>query len=79
MSACDFAGSILKLANGMPVFFAESPQTEEVYKIISVSQPAPAPETIAKMYRPTSKVDKAQVNSRLAKMHLKLDQSKDTC
>ncbi|KAG7314768.1 hypothetical protein KOW79_022071 [Hemibagrus wyckioides] len=56
--------SILKLANGMPAFFAESPQTEEVYKMISMSQPAPAPETIAKMYRPASKVDKAQVNSR---------------
>ncbi|KAK2816262.1 hypothetical protein Q7C36_022533 [Tachysurus vachellii] len=57
-------GSILKLANGMPVFFAESPQAEEVYKMISVSQPAPAPETIAKMYRPSSKLDKAQINSR---------------
>lgn len=67
ISACDFAGTILKLANGMPAFFSESPQTEAVYKMISVSQPAPAPETIAKMYRPTSKVDKAQINSRLAK------------
>ncbi|XP_026988777.2 fermitin family homolog 3 [Tachysurus fulvidraco] len=57
-------GSILKLANGMPVFFAESPQAEEVYKMISVSQPAPAPETIAKMYRPSSKMDKAHINSR---------------
>lgn len=57
-------GSIVKLANGMPAFFAESPETEEVYKMISVSQPAPAPETIAKMYKSTSKVDKAQVNSR---------------
>ncbi|XP_062844471.1 fermitin family homolog 3 [Trichomycterus rosablanca] len=55
---------ITKLANGMPAFFAESPQTEKAYKMLSVSQPAPSPETIAKMYRPTSKVDKAQVNSR---------------
>lgn len=50
----------------MPAFFAESPETEAVYRMISVSQPAPAPETIAKMHKPTSKVDKAQVNSRLA-------------
>ncbi|TSL28166.1 Stress-induced-phosphoprotein 1 [Bagarius yarrelli] len=57
-------GSLLKLANGMPAFFAESPQTEEVYKMISVSQPAPAPETIAKMSKSTSKVEKAQLNSR---------------
>lgn len=79
ISAWDFAGSIVKLANGMPVFFAESPESEAVYKMISVSQPAPAPETIAKMYKPTSKVDKAQVNSRLAKTHLKLDLLKNTC
>uniref|UniRef100_A0AAR2JD10 PH domain-containing protein n=2 Tax=Pygocentrus nattereri TaxID=42514 RepID=A0AAR2JD10_PYGNA len=57
-------GSIVKLANGMPAFFTESPQMENVYKMLSVSQPALPPETIAKMYRPTSKVDKAQVNSR---------------
>ncbi|XP_060768593.1 fermitin family homolog 3 [Neoarius graeffei] len=58
------SGSILKLANGMPAFFAGSPEMEAVYKMISVSQPAPAPETIAKMYRSTSRVDKAQVNGR---------------
>ncbi|XP_072529690.1 fermitin family homolog 3 [Salminus brasiliensis] len=57
-------GSIIKLANGMPAFFAESPEMEAVYKMLSVSQPAPPPETIAKMYRPISKVDKAQLNSR---------------
>uniref|UniRef100_A0A8B9LRU7 FERM domain containing kindlin 3 n=1 Tax=Astyanax mexicanus TaxID=7994 RepID=A0A8B9LRU7_ASTMX len=57
-------GSIIKLANGMPAFFAESPEMESVYKMLSVSQPAPPPETITKMYRPTSKVDKAQVNGR---------------
>lgn len=62
-----FAASITKLANGMPAFFAESPQTERVYKMLSVSQPAPSPESITKMYRSTSKVDKAQINSRLAK------------
>uniref|UniRef100_A0A4W4E6P7 PH domain-containing protein n=1 Tax=Electrophorus electricus TaxID=8005 RepID=A0A4W4E6P7_ELEEL len=58
------AGSIDKLANDMPAFFANSPETEAVYKMLSVSQPAPAPETIAKMNRPTTKVDKAQINSR---------------
>uniref|UniRef100_A0AAY4DUR4 PH domain-containing protein n=1 Tax=Denticeps clupeoides TaxID=299321 RepID=A0AAY4DUR4_9TELE len=41
-----------------------SPEAEAVYKMLSVSQPAPAPETINKLYRPTSVVEKAQVNSR---------------
>ncbi|CAB1316088.1 unnamed protein product, partial [Coregonus sp. 'balchen'] len=48
----------------MPVHFADSPQTDAVYKILSVSLPTPAPETITKMPRPTSLVDKAQVHSR---------------
>uniref|UniRef100_A0A674AW80 FERM domain containing kindlin 3 n=1 Tax=Salmo trutta TaxID=8032 RepID=A0A674AW80_SALTR len=50
------------LSNGMPVHFADSPQTEAVYKMLSVS--LPTPETITKMPRPTSLVDKAQVHSR---------------
>ncbi|KAM4621595.1 fermitin family homolog 3-like [Polymixia lowei] len=52
------------LYNGMPAHFADSPKTEEVYKMLSISQPAPAPEAIAKQYRPASVVDKAHINSR---------------
>uniref|UniRef100_A0A8C7LDX6 FERM domain containing kindlin 3 n=1 Tax=Oncorhynchus kisutch TaxID=8019 RepID=A0A8C7LDX6_ONCKI len=52
------------LSNGMPMHFADSLQTEAVYKMLSVSLPAPAPETITKMPRPTSLMDKAQVHSR---------------
>ncbi|KTF76512.1 hypothetical protein cypCar_00047137, partial [Cyprinus carpio] len=57
-------GTIPKLANGMPAFFAETPETEVVYKILAVSQPAPAPETIAKLYRTTNIMEKAHINSR---------------
>ncbi|KAL0973862.1 hypothetical protein UPYG_G00212160 [Umbra pygmaea] len=53
------------LYNGMPAHFADSPKTEKVYKMLSVSQPAPAPEVIAKLYRPASVVDKAHIHSRL--------------
>uniref|UniRef100_A0A673NG90 Fermitin family homolog 3-like n=1 Tax=Sinocyclocheilus rhinocerous TaxID=307959 RepID=A0A673NG90_9TELE len=56
--------TILKLANGMPAFFAETPETEAVYKMLVVSQPAPAPETIAKLYRTTNIMEKAHINSR---------------
>uniref|UniRef100_A0A8C7H671 FERM domain containing kindlin 3b n=1 Tax=Oncorhynchus kisutch TaxID=8019 RepID=A0A8C7H671_ONCKI len=52
------------LYNGMPAHFADSPKTEKVYKMLSVSQPAPAPEAIAKLYRPASVVDKAHIHSR---------------
>ncbi|XP_070960076.1 fermitin family homolog 3b [Oncorhynchus clarkii lewisi] len=52
------------LYNGMPAHFADSPKTEKVYKMLSVSQPAPPPETIAKLYRPASVVDKAHIHSR---------------
>uniref|UniRef100_A0A8C1UQH8 Fermitin family member 3a n=1 Tax=Cyprinus carpio TaxID=7962 RepID=A0A8C1UQH8_CYPCA len=55
---------IPKLANGMPAFFAETPETEAVYKMLAVSQPAPAPETIAKLYRSTNITEKAHINSR---------------
>ncbi|CAB1325037.1 unnamed protein product, partial [Coregonus sp. 'balchen'] len=37
--------------------------TEKVYKMLSVSQPAPTPEAIAKLYRPASVVDKAHIHS----------------
>ncbi|XP_023694607.1 fermitin family homolog 3 [Paramormyrops kingsleyae] len=57
-------GNISSLQNGMPVHFAISPETEAAYKMLSVSQPPPAPETIAKMYRPASVVDKAHIHSR---------------
>uniref|UniRef100_A0A673NPY4 Fermitin family homolog 3-like n=1 Tax=Sinocyclocheilus rhinocerous TaxID=307959 RepID=A0A673NPY4_9TELE len=56
--------SIPKLANGMPAFFAEAAETEAVYKMLAVSQPAPAPETIAKLYRTTNITEKAHINSR---------------
>uniref|UniRef100_A0A8C8I7C7 PH domain-containing protein n=1 Tax=Oncorhynchus tshawytscha TaxID=74940 RepID=A0A8C8I7C7_ONCTS len=52
------------LYNGMPAHFADSPKTEKVYKMLSVSQPAPAPEAIAKLYHPASVVDKAHIHSR---------------
>ncbi|XP_041695134.1 fermitin family homolog 3-like [Coregonus clupeaformis] len=51
------------LYNGMPAHFADSPKTEKVYKMLSVSQPAPTPEAIAKLYRPASVVDKAHIHS----------------
>lgn len=37
---------------------------EAVYKMLSVTQPPPAPEVIAKQYRPASVVDKAHINGR---------------
>uniref|UniRef100_A0A8C9W4X4 FERM domain containing kindlin 3 n=1 Tax=Scleropages formosus TaxID=113540 RepID=A0A8C9W4X4_SCLFO len=58
------SGSVPNLYNGMPAHFADSPQTEAVYKMLSISQPPPAPEVIAKMYRPASVVDKAHIHSR---------------
>uniref|UniRef100_A0A8C2FWN6 Fermitin family member 3a n=1 Tax=Cyprinus carpio TaxID=7962 RepID=A0A8C2FWN6_CYPCA len=61
---CALAGIIPKLANGMPAFFTETPETEAVYKMLAVSQPAPAPETIAKLYRSTNITEKAHINSR---------------
>lgn len=58
------SSTILKLANGMPAFFAETPESEAVYKMLAVSQPPPAPETIAKTYRSTNIMEKAQINGR---------------
>lgn len=52
------------LYNGMPAHFADSPKTEAVYKMLSATVPPPAPEAIAKLYRPASVVDKAHINSR---------------
>ncbi len=64
MFICAIADIIPKLANGMPAFFAETPETEAVYKMLAVSQPPPAPETIAKLYRTTNIMEKAHINSR---------------
>ncbi|KAM6970722.1 fermitin family homolog 3-like [Aplochiton taeniatus] len=58
------SGPVLTLANGMPVHFAASPDTEAMYKMLSVSSPAPAPEAISKRCHPTGLVDKAQPQSR---------------
>ncbi|XP_056137486.1 fermitin family homolog 3b isoform X2 [Lampris incognitus] len=52
------------LYNGMPAHFADSPKMEEVYKMLSITQPPPAPAAIAKQYRPASVVDKAHINGR---------------
>uniref|UniRef100_A0A673AWL0 PH domain-containing protein n=1 Tax=Sphaeramia orbicularis TaxID=375764 RepID=A0A673AWL0_9TELE len=52
------------LYNGMPAHFADSPQMEAIYKMLSITQPPPAPEVIAKQYRPASVVDKAHINGR---------------
>ncbi|XP_076877458.1 fermitin family homolog 3b isoform X2 [Brachyhypopomus gauderio] len=58
------SGSLTVLYNGMPAHFADSPETQAVYKMLSVCQPSPAPESIAKMYRPASKVDKTHIHTR---------------
>ncbi|MBN3288856.1 URP2 protein, partial [Polyodon spathula] len=50
--------------NGVPAHFFDSAETEAVYKMLSVSQPTISPELMAKMYRPSSLIDKAQINSR---------------
>ncbi|XP_068614338.1 fermitin family homolog 3-like [Brachionichthys hirsutus] len=52
------------LYNGMPAHFADSPQLEDIYKMLSVTQPPPPPEVVAKQYRPASVVDKAHINGR---------------
>lgn len=57
-------GSGQILCNGMPAHFAESPKTEDAYKMLSVSQPSPPPEAMAKIYRPASVVDKTHIHSR---------------
>lgn len=48
----------------MPAHFADSPQMEAIYKMLSVTQPPPSPEVLAKLYRPASVVDKAHIHSR---------------
>lgn len=50
----------------MPAHFADSAQMEAIYKMLSVTQPPPAPEVLAKQYRPASVVDKAHINGRYA-------------
>uniref|UniRef100_A0A3Q3EVD7 FERM domain containing kindlin 3b n=1 Tax=Kryptolebias marmoratus TaxID=37003 RepID=A0A3Q3EVD7_KRYMA len=52
------------LYNGMPAHFADSEKMEVIYKMLSVTQPPPAPEVITKQYRPASVVDKAHINGR---------------
>lgn len=59
-----FAASRPCLYNGMPAHFADSPQMEAIYKMLSVTQPPPSPEVLAKLYRPASVVDKAHIHSR---------------
>lgn len=61
-----FAVSRPCLYNGMPAHFADSPQMEAIYKMLSVTQPPPSPEVLAKLYRPASVVDKAHIHSRYA-------------
>lgn len=61
-----FAVSRPCLYNGMPAHFADSPQMEAIYKMLSVTQPPPTPEVLAKLYRPASVVDKAHIHSRYA-------------
>ncbi|XP_016326580.1 fermitin family homolog 3-like [Sinocyclocheilus anshuiensis] len=58
------AGSVQALYNGMPAHFADSTKTEAVYKMLSVGLPSPAPEAIAKLYRPASVVDKTHIHTR---------------
>uniref|UniRef100_A0A8C1QIH5 Fermitin family homolog 3-like n=1 Tax=Cyprinus carpio TaxID=7962 RepID=A0A8C1QIH5_CYPCA len=61
---CCSARSHWTLYDGMPAHFADSPKTEAVYKMLSVSLPSPAPEAIAKLYRPASVVDKTHIHTR---------------
>uniref|UniRef100_A0A4W4FV12 PH domain-containing protein n=1 Tax=Electrophorus electricus TaxID=8005 RepID=A0A4W4FV12_ELEEL len=58
------SGSVPVLNSGMPVHFADSPKTQAIYKMLVVSQPSPSPESIAKLYRPASKVDKTHIHTR---------------
>lgn len=62
-----FADSKPCLYNGIPAHFADSPQMESVYKMLSSIQPPTSPETLAKLYRPASVVDKAHIHSRYDK------------
>ncbi|KAJ7996627.1 hypothetical protein DPEC_G00239010 [Dallia pectoralis] len=52
------------LSNGLPVHFAGSSQTEAVYKLLSVSLPAPPSETITRLTRSSGLMEKAQVHNR---------------
>ncbi|KAL6480461.1 hypothetical protein MHYP_G00114940 [Metynnis hypsauchen] len=56
--------SVPALYDGMPAHFADSPKTEAVYKMLSLCQPSPSPESLAKLYRPASKVDKTHIHTR---------------
>lgn len=50
--------------NGMPSYFTDSPETEECYRVLSISRTSLTPENIMKRYRPGSLLEKAQINSR---------------
>lgn len=61
-----FAVSRPCLYNGMPAHFADSAEMEAIYKKLSITQPPPTPEVLAKLYRPASVVDKAHIHGRYA-------------
>ncbi|TRY54756.1 hypothetical protein DNTS_031272 [Danionella cerebrum] len=58
------AGSVQLLTNGIPAHFTDSPKNEAVYKMLSISLPSPTPESIVKLYRPASVVDKTHLHTR---------------
>ncbi|XP_048475505.1 fermitin family homolog 3-like [Rhincodon typus] len=45
-------------------YLRDSPEGEAAYEILTVSQPSMNPELMAKLYRPSTLIDKAQVHSR---------------
>ncbi|XP_064407820.1 fermitin family homolog 3 [Latimeria chalumnae] len=53
-----------QLSNGMPAYFSETPEAQECYKILSISQPNLPPEVMAKMFRPGTLIEKTQINNR---------------
>ncbi|XP_043931669.1 fermitin family homolog 3 [Protopterus annectens] len=53
-----------QLSNGMPAYFADSPEMESCYKLLTLSQINMTPEMMAKMFRPSSLSDKSLINSR---------------
>ncbi|XP_006036941.1 fermitin family homolog 3, partial [Alligator sinensis] len=49
---------------GMPPHFSDSPEATACYRMLSLSQAGPSPETVMKSPRPGSLVEKGQINSR---------------
>ncbi|XP_043541036.1 fermitin family homolog 1-like, partial [Chiloscyllium plagiosum] len=45
-------------------YLRDSPEGESAYQILTVSQPSMSPEQMAKLYRPSTLIDKAQIHSR---------------